>query len=76
MSLRSDPITSFTLPYHPEYGLDDSTRVEVLRLVVDWKATPVEAARVHKIGVSTVYKWLAAARRSASGSTPISQKDL
>lgn len=72
----SDPITQFTLPYHPAYGLAGSTRVEVLRLVVDWKATPVEAARVHKISVSTVYKWLADARRSASGSTPISQKDL
>lgn len=75
-SLRSDPITKFTLPYHPAYGLDDSTRVEVLRLVVDWKVPVKEAARLHRLDTSTIYKWLAAARRSAQTSTPISQKGL
>ncbi len=57
----SDPITQFVLPYHPAYGLDDKTRVEVLRLVVDWEVKPVDAARIYNLGVSTVYKWLAAA---------------
>ena len=57
----SDHITKFVLPYHPAYGLDDDTRVEVLRLVVDWEVKPVDAARIYNLGVSTVYKWLAAA---------------
>jgi transposase len=35
--------------------------VEVLRLVVDWEVKPVDAARIYNLGVSTVYKWLAAA---------------
>lgn len=44
--------------YHPEYGLADSTRAEVLRLVkVD--GLPVrEAAARYNLGQSTVYKWL------------------
>jgi transposase-like protein len=58
---NSNPITQFVLPYHPAYGLDDKTRVEVLRLVVDWQVKPAEAARIHNLGQSTVYKWLAAA---------------
>ena len=58
---NSSPITQFVLPYHPAYGLDDNTRVEVLRLVVDWEVKPVDAARIYNLGVSTVYKWLAAA---------------
>lgn len=63
MPRQSDPITQFILPYHPAYGLDDNTRVEVLRLVVDWKVKPAEAARIHNLGVSTVYRWLADAKK-------------
>lgn len=46
--------------YHPAYGLDDSTRAEVLRLVkVD--GLPVREAIARspvKIHPSTVYRWL------------------
>jgi hypothetical protein len=76
MSLRSDPITSFTLPFHPDYGLDNSTRVEVLRLVVDWKVSPMEAARLYKLHPSTVYKWLAAAGHPAPRFSHNTKKDL
>lgn len=45
--------------YHPAYGLDDTTRAEVLRLVkVDGLPVREVAARFN-IGQSTVYKWLA-----------------
>lgn len=45
--------------YHPAYGLDDTTRAEVLRLVkVDGLPVREVAARFN-IGQSTIYKWLA-----------------
>jgi transposase-like protein len=49
----------FNLPYNPAYGLDNSTRVEVLRLVVDWRLTVKQAARIYKLNQSTVYRWVA-----------------
>ena len=49
----------FKLPYHPAYGLDNSTRVEVLRSVIHWKLTVKQAARIHKLNPSTVYRWVA-----------------
>jgi hypothetical protein len=46
--------------YHPAYGLDDSTRAEVLRLVrVDGLSVKEAIARSPvNIHQSTVYKWL------------------
>lgn len=77
MSLRSvdsaplrSPITQFELNYHPDYGLPTETRVEVLRLVVDWEVPVKEAARLYRLNISTIYKWLADAGR------PASKKDL
>lgn len=44
--------------YNPQYGLDDSTRAEVLRLVVvDGLPVKVAAAR-YNLHFTTVYKWL------------------
>jgi len=50
--------------YHPAYGLADTTRAEVLGLILI-DGLPVKEAVAHpsitiKVGVSTVYKWLAA----------------
>ena len=58
--------------YHPCYGLADSTRAEVLRLVVVDGLPVREAAALRNLHYTTVYKWLADARRS----TQTSQKDL
>lgn len=49
--------------YHPDYGLDDNTRAEVLRLVVVDGLSVKEAARRSKLHQSTVYKWLAAIKK-------------
>lgn len=43
------------LPYHPKYGLPDAFRFKVL---ADAANTSIrEAARVHNVGESTIYKW-------------------
>jgi transposase len=44
--------------YHPDYGLDDTTRAEVLRLVRVEGVSVKEAAAQSNVGQSTVYKWL------------------
>lgn len=49
--------------YHPAYGLDDTTRAEVLRLVMVDKLPVKVAARRHRLAKSTVYKWLAAIKK-------------
>lgn len=58
-----DPITQFVLPYHPAYGLDDKTRAEVLRLVTVDRLPVKETAARFNLGQSTVYKWLADAKK-------------
>ena len=73
MPRQSDPITQFILPYHPQYGLHDTTRVEVLRLIVDWKVTPKQAAEMYHLHVSTIYKWLRDAKQSTQ---PTQEKGL
>lgn len=47
--------------YHPAYGLDDSTRAEVLCLIIIDGLSVKEAVAKStiKVGQSTVYKWLA-----------------
>lgn len=65
-SLRYSPITQFELNYHPDYGLADSTRAEVLRLVKVDGLSVREAAARSKLHPTTVYKWL----------SHISNKDL
>ena len=57
------PSSEFNLPYNPAYGLDNSTRVEVLRLVVHWKLQVKDAARIYKLNQSTVYRWVADAKK-------------
>lgn len=52
--------------YHPDYGLADSTRAEVLRLVKVDGLSVREAAARSKLHPTTVYKWL----------SHISNKDL
>lgn len=51
--------------YHPAYGLTDSTRAEVLcRIIID--GLPVKEAVAKstiKVGLSTVYKWLASVHK-------------
>ena len=44
--------------YHPAYGLDDTTRAEVLRPVLAGELSPKEAAAKFNLHQSTVYKWL------------------
>lgn len=51
--------------YHPAYGLDDSTRAEVLCLIII-DGLPVKEAVAKstiKVGLSTVYKWLASVHK-------------
>jgi hypothetical protein len=50
--------------YHPSYGLDDTTRAEVLRLVTVDGLPVKEAAARFNVGQSTVYKWLAAIKET------------
>lgn len=69
---KSDPITQFVLPYNPAYGLANSTRAEVLRLVVDWQVKPAKAAAMYGLHPSTVCRWLADARRLST----CAKKDL
>jgi hypothetical protein len=55
----SDPDYLIVVPdYHPAYGLDDTTRAEVLRLVRVEGVSVKEAAVQFNVGQSTVYKWL------------------
>jgi hypothetical protein len=46
--------------YHPEYGLPDSYRAEVLRPVLAGELSPKEAAARHSLHPKTVYRWLRA----------------
>lgn len=55
--------TEFGLPYNPAYGLDNRTRVEVLRAVIYWKLTVKDAARIYKLSPSTIYRWVADAKK-------------
>ena len=55
----SNPDYLIVVPdYHPSYGLDDTTRAEVLRLVRVEGVSVKEAAAQFNVGQSTVYKWL------------------
>lgn len=62
----SQPDTLVVVPdYHPDFGLDDTTRAEVLRLIIVGGLS-VKEAITHstvKIGQSTVYKWLADSKK-------------
>ena len=44
-----------TSPYHPEYGLPDDHRREVLRTAALLSVRL--AASIHRVSVSTVYRW-------------------
>jgi hypothetical protein len=46
--------------YHPDYGLDDTTRAEVLRPVLAGELSPKEAATKHRLHITTVHRWLRA----------------
>jgi hypothetical protein len=44
-----------TIPYHPEYGLPDSLRSEVLTLA---RESGIKlAAACYKVSLSTIYRW-------------------
>ena len=44
--------------YHPQYGLDDSTRARVLGLII-LEGLPVkQAAALNNLHISTVYRWV------------------
>ena len=44
--------------YHPAYGLHDSTRAEVLRLVRMDGLSVRKVAALYNLHISTVYRWL------------------
>lgn len=52
--------------YHPAYGLPDATRAEVLcHIVIDGLSVKEAVAKSPiKVGVSTVYRWLAVNHRA------------
>ena len=47
-------------PFHPDYGLPQPYRLRVLRTAE--QTSPAEAAEIHNVGVSTIYKWRAVMR--------------
>ena len=51
--------------YHPDYGHADTTRAEVLRLIIVEGLSVKEAITKStiKVGMSTVYKWLTSVRK-------------
>lgn len=53
-----------SLPFHPAYGLDDSTRLTVLRTAETLGAA--QAAALHNVSVASVYRWRAAAKQEES----------
>jgi transposase-like protein len=68
MAYSYDPIEQFPAlrsAYHPDYGLPDETRLEAVRLVVHWRVSVSETARLCNVSASTVYNWLKAAGQPA-----------
>lgn len=55
---------ALSFPYHPAYGLDDSTRLTVLRSAETLGAA--QAAALHNVSVASVYKWRAALKQEGS----------
>lgn len=53
-----------TSPYHPAYGLDDSTRLTVLRTAE--KLGAAQAAALHNVSVASVYRWRADLKQEES----------
>lgn len=53
-----------SLPFHPAYGLDDSTRLTVLRTAEALGAA--QAAALHNVSVASIYRWRAAAKQEES----------
>lgn len=47
---------STTFPYHPDYGLPDDYRRQVVLFALD--TCPVRAALKFNLARSTVYKWV------------------
>jgi len=57
METRDTAKKNKTLPFHPAYGLHDTTRATILK---DTAETSVpEAARKHNVAQSTIYRWRA-----------------
>ena len=48
----------FTPPFHPDYGLSHETRVEVVRLVLNKKASIEVAAMSYNLSPTTVRNWI------------------
>ena len=49
--------------YHPDYGLDDSTRARVLGLIILDKHSVKQAAALNNVGLSTVYRWVSHSKK-------------
>ena len=49
-------------PFHPDYGLPQPYRLRVLRTAE--QTSPAEAAEVHNVSLSTIYRWRAVMRRA------------
>jgi len=49
-------------PFHPDYGLPQQYRELILRTAE--QTSPAQAAEIHNVGVSTIYKWRAIMRRA------------
>lgn len=52
-----------TFPFHPDYGLPDEVRTVILRSAE--RDGVRAAAAAHGVAVSSVYRWLKAARNDA-----------
>lgn len=57
---RMQPPSPTQPPFHPDYGLPQDYRVTVLRTAE--QTSPSQAAEIHNVGVSSIYRWRAAMR--------------
>lgn len=64
MRLAFTPDHLIVVPdYHPDYGLDDSTRAKVLSLIILDKHSVKQAAALNNVGLSTAYRWVSHSKK-------------
>ena len=61
-ALRAERMQPAASPFHPDYGLPQDYRLRVLRTAE--QTSPAQAAEIHNIGLSTIYRWRAVMRRA------------
>jgi hypothetical protein len=52
---RMQPAPQQHPPFHPDYGLPQAYRLQVLRTAE--QTSPAQAAEMHNVGISSIYRW-------------------